>query len=121
MNERKIPKRLRGKNYYQSVSRKLLKENKITPEFEVMFSSLKLEEIISLKLELAAKTVNGKLYGYPIWNSTNLIVKDSLIKFALSATSSHKEAANILGISISELKRFIKKYHINEYFDNRDT
>ena len=118
MNETKTPKRLRGKNYYQSISKKLSKEQKITPEFEVMFSSLKLEEIIALKLELAAKAINGKLYGFPVWNSTNLIVKDSLIKFALSATVSHKEAASLLGISVSELKRFIKKYKINEYFDN---
>ena len=118
MNQRKINKRLRGKNYHQSVSRILKEKQKISPEFEVMLASLTLEEIISLKLELAAKAVRGKLYGFPIWNTSNLIIKDALIKFALSATNSHKEAANVLGISISELKRFIKKYNINEYFAN---
>ena len=117
MNERKIPKRLRGKNYYQSISKKLLKEKKTSNEFELMLASLKLEELIALKLELAARNVKGKLFGFPIWNTTNLIVKDSLIKFALSATNSHKEAANLLGITPLDLKRFIKKYQVNEYLD----
>tara|TARA_Y100001938_G_C8064066_1_gene419082 strand:- start:883 stop:1242 length:360 start_codon:yes stop_codon:yes gene_type:complete len=118
MREKKLPKRLRGKNYYQSVSKKLRKDKKINPEFEVRLASLTLEEIISLKLELAAKNVKGKLYGFPIWNTSTFIIKDSLIKFALSATNSHREAANMLGISQVELKRFIKKYKVNEYFDD---
>ncbi len=120
MNEKKIPKRLRGKNYYQSISKKLLKEKKINNEFEFMLASLKLEELIALKLELAARNVKGKLFGFPIWNTTNLIIKDSLIKFALSATNSHKEAANLLGITPLDLKRFIKKYQVNEYFNIRE-
>ena len=120
MNEKKIPKRLRGKNYYQSISKKLLKEKKINNEFEFMLASLKLEELIALKLELAARNVKGKLFGFPIWNTTNLIIKDSLIKFALSATNSHKEPANLLGITPLDLKRFIKKYQVNEYFNIRE-
>ena len=31
-----------------------------------------------------------------------------MIKFALSSTPSHKEASNMLGITISELKKFIQ-------------
>ena len=117
MRETNIPKRLRGRNYYQSLSKKLNKEKKINSEFEVMLSCLKLEEIIGLKLELSAKNVKGKLYGFPIWNTSNYIIKDAMIKFALSSTPSHKEASNMLGITISELKKFIKKYKINEYFE----
>ena len=105
----KLPQRLRGRNYYQSISKKLLKEKKITHDFKVMLASLTLEELITLKLESAAENVNGKLYGFPIWNSATLMIKDTLIKFALSATSSHKEAANLLGITQSNLKKFIKK------------
>ena len=118
MREKKLPKRLRGKNYYQSVSKKLRENRKINPEFEVRLASLTLEELIALKLELAAKNVRGKLYGFPIWNTSTYIIKDSLIKFALSATNSHREAANLLDINVSELKKFIKKYKVNEYFDN---
>lgn len=118
MREKKLPKRLRGRNYYQSVSKKLKEQKKINTEFEVRISSLTLEEIISLKLELAAKNLKGKLYGFPIWNTSTYIIKDALIKFALSTTSSHKEAASVLGITISDLKRFIKKYKVNDYFES---
>mgnify|MGYP001177203457 CR=1 FL=1 len=118
MREKKLPKRLRGRNYYQSISKNLRNERKINPEFEARLASLNLEEIIALKLELTAKTVGGKLYGFPIWNTSTFIIKDALIKFALSATNSHREAANMLGISQVELKRFIKKYKVNEYFDD---
>ena len=41
-----------GKNQYYSVVNKLKKEEKITEEFEVMLSSLSLEEVIAIKLEL---------------------------------------------------------------------
>ena len=109
MREKKLPKRLRGKNYYQSVSKKLRENRKINPEFEVRLASLTLEELIALKLELAAKNVRGKLYGFPIWNTSTYIIKDSLIKFALSATNSHREAANLLGINVSVHKEIQSK------------
>ena len=118
MREKKLPRRLRGKNYYQSVAKKLTNENKINSDFEVRLASLKLEEIIALKLELASRNLRGKLYGFPVWNTSTYIIKDALIKFALSATNSHREAANMLGITITDLKKFIKKYKVNEYFED---
>ena len=103
-----------GRNHYQSISKKLLSENKITKEFEARINLLTLEELIALKLENSCKLLNGKLYGFPIWKTSNLIFKDSLIKFALSATTSHKAAANLLGITLQDLKIFIRKYGVNE-------
>ena len=50
-------KRTQGKNKYYSVSKKLQRESKSTDEFEVMLNNLSLEEVIALKLELAAKSV----------------------------------------------------------------
>ena len=38
-----------GKNHYQSISKKLLKSNKITEDFQVILNSLTIEQIISLK------------------------------------------------------------------------
>jgi hypothetical protein len=107
-----IQKKKRNKFYDYSISRILKKENKITDQFEAMLASLDLEDIIALKLELAASSVKGKLFGFPIWNSAFYIVKESLIKFSLSSTTSQKEAANLLGISLSELRRNIKKFNI---------
>ena len=106
-----------GRNHYQSISKKLFSENKINKEFEARLNLLTLEELISLKLENSAKLVNGKLFGFPIWKTSNLIFKDSLIKFALSATKSQEEAANLLGLTLQELKIFIRKYKVNEQLE----
>ena len=55
-----IPKRLRGRNYSQSLLKKLEKEKKVNKELKFLISQLTLEDLISLKLEIAAEAVNGK-------------------------------------------------------------
>ena len=95
-----------------SFSNKLRKEGKTNIQFEVMLNSLTIEDLIALKLELASAPIKGKLYGYPVWKSTFYIVKEALLKFSLSACNSQKEAANLLGISVSELRRNIKQFNI---------
>ncbi len=113
-------KPLRGKNRYYSVCNKLRKERKITEEFEVMMNNLTLEELIAVKLELATKTVRGKLYGIPIWHSLNDIVKDAVLKYALSATRTQNEAARFLGLNASYLNNLIKKYGVSSFFEEND-
>ena len=103
-----------GKNHYQSISKKLLKSNTINEEFQVMLNSLTIEQILSLKLELSAKLVKGKLFGFPIYRSIDYIIKDSLIKFALSSTKSQKEAAAVLGITVGELRNFCRKHEVSK-------
>ena len=100
-----------GKNYYYSISKKLLKEKRTNEEFEVILNSLTLEQIIALKLELSSRIVKGKLFGFPIFKGLDHIVKDSLVRFSLSATSSQKEAAALLGITVKDLRLFCKKYY----------
>jgi len=109
-------KRVLGKNRYYSLSKKLKRENKITDEFEVMFNSLSLEEVIGLKLELASNMVDGKLYGMPIWYSLPVIIKDAILKFSLSTTRTKMEAARLLGLNISQFSSLVKKYNIESYF-----
>ena len=41
----------KGKSYYYSTINKLKKDKRIDDQFEIMLSSLTLEEIISVKLE----------------------------------------------------------------------
>lgn len=117
IGSKKLQERLRGRNYNQSLLRKFRKEKKINKEVEKLISYLTLEDLIALKLELAAESVRGKFYGFPIFDATRQIVKEAMIKFALSATPSHKKAAFVLGLSLSELKRYIKKYDINKQMD----
>ena len=107
-----------GKNKNYSLTRKLRSENKSNKEFEVMLSNLSLEEVIGLKLELAAKCINYKLYGLPIWVSLPDIIKESLLIFALSATETKGEAARFLGLNRSQFKNLVKKYNIDEYYEN---
>ena len=106
----------KGKNKDHSISRKLRKENKSNDEFEVMISSLTLEELIALKLEVASRTVNGKLYGLPLWRTLPNVTKDAMLKCAYSITNSQGEAARFLGINVKELKQLINKYKTDNYF-----
>jgi DNA-binding protein Fis len=115
--ERKLPKRRRGRNYNQSIKKILEQENKISTNLKLLINNLSLEDLIALKLELSAAALNGKLHGFPIWNMTSYIVRESMLKFALSTSSSHKQAALILGITVNELRRQIKVYNINEVLD----
>ena len=106
---------------YYSIANKLKSENKIDEKFEVMLSSLTLEEIIALRLELAAKAVNYKLYGANIWQNLPNIVQESVLKYAYSAARTKGEIASFLGINRSALKGLLKKYNIANYFTKETT
>ena len=106
----------RGKNKDYSVSRKLRKENKSNDEFEVMLNSLTLEEVVALKLEIASKAVNGKLYGLPLWRTLPNITKDAMLKCAYSITFSQGVAARFLGINVKEFKQLVNKFKTDSYF-----
>lgn len=105
-----------GKNRYYSVAKKLRRENKTSPEFEVMLNTLSLEEVIALKLELAAQASGSPLYGVPIWKNTLFIVRDAVIKYALSATRTKREAARFLGMDESSFWRKQKHYQTESFF-----
>ena len=101
---------------YYSIANKLKSEGKINERFEVMLSSLTLEEIIGLRLELAAKTVNYKLYGLNLWHSVQDIVRDGILKYVYSAARTKGEMASFLGIDKNTLKKLLNKYDITNYF-----
>jgi len=104
-----------GQDYY-SISNKLKSEAKITTDFEVMLSSLTLEEIIALRLELAANAVNGKLYGLNLWKEIPTIAKDAILKYAHSACRTKNEAAAMLGINKNEFRRLLKQFETENWF-----
>ena len=104
-----------------SIANKLKEEGRINENFEVMLSSLTLEEIIGLRLELAAKSVNYKLYGANIWSALPNIVQEGVLKYVYSAARTKGEMASFLGINKSSLKRLLKKYDITNYFVKEET
>jgi len=112
----KKKKRIQGKNRYYSVSKKLLRENKTNLEFETRLNSLTLEDIIALKLELAMKAAGVPIYGIPLWRSIRDICKDAMLKLALSATRTKREASNFLGLPMSEFKSELKKTDVESFF-----
>ena len=107
-----------GRNLYYSLSNKLRKEGKSSEEFEILFNNLSLEEVIGLKLELASKFgLRGKMYGLPVWYSLRIIVKDAVLKYAVSATRSKREAARFLGLHEQSLNILLRKHKVDKYFE----
>jgi len=113
---RRYPKRnwTKIKNY--SISRKLKEEGLINTEFEVKLANLPLEDIIALKLELTSQSFGGYFYGIPMWRITPFIIKEAVLKYAMSACYSKNDIVKFLGISKKDLMRLLKKYKIEEYF-----
>ena len=108
-----------GKNKYYSISRTLRIAEKSTEEFEAMLSNLTLEEISALKLEISAKMINNKLYGFDLWKSVPRIARDAVLKFAYSATKSKADACRMLGIKPAELSKLIRVYNVEDYFSEK--
>ena len=74
---------------------------------------LSLEDLIAVKLELSTNLLNHRLYGFDIWRNSVYIVKDSLLKFAISTTKSKKDAARFLGLTYSDFRLACKKFKID--------
>lgn len=113
-------KKVYGKNKNYSVVNKLLKEERVNERFLVTLNLLSLEELIALKLELAAKASGGDIFGIPIWRALGDITRDAVLKFALSAARTKAEAATFLGISIYTFKEYLRRYDVKSYFEEKD-
>ena len=103
-----------------SVSKKLKGENKINDNFEVQLAGLSLEEIIALKLELATRETKGKYFGFQLWQKIPFIIKDALLKAAVSGSTTRKEAARFLGLSYPAMKANLRNYNVFHYFEKKD-
>ena len=85
----------------------------ITDETLVAINAISLEDLIAVKLELACNHINNRLYGFDIWRNSIYIVKDALLKFAISTTKSKKDAARFLGLTYADFKLACKKFNID--------
>ncbi len=110
-----------GKYSTYSISKALKFAGKTSEEFEVMLANLSLEEIIALKLEISAKMINNKLYGFELWKVIPRIAKDAVLKFAVSAASTQMDACRILGIKPEDLRRLRNTYDFENYFEKNLT
>lgn len=89
-------------------------EGKLTPEFEMFIHNFSLEDLISVKLEITAqKAAKGKFYGLPLLQNIKPIMENVFMRFAMSMTSSKREAARFLGVPEVLFDKRYKKYNPN--------
>ena len=106
------------KNY--SIIRKLRKEGKLPEEMEIFVANLSLEDLIALKLEISSRPVSGKLFGIPIWKSIPFIVRDAVLKTAISVCKTKVDAANLIGMDVDKMDNLLKKYNTIDFFEETD-
>jgi len=99
-----------------SFSKKLRARGKSNEAFEIMLSTLTLEELIGLKLECSSRLTSGRLYGFNLWHNIVDITKEALYNAIISITSTNKEATRVLGISEQTFKTLKRKYCIREEY-----
>ena len=101
----------------KSVRIKLEEQGLVNNQLLTLISSISLEDLIALKLEIACNEINEKFYGFDIWRNLKPIVQVSVLKFAISTRKSKKDAARFLGLNYLDFKKLLAKYKVEEYFD----
>jgi hypothetical protein len=109
-------KKEKGVNSPFSVSAKLKKERKSSDEFEFMLNKLSLEEIIALKLEITTRVLGGKYYGFQLWSAIPKVVKEALMLYAISASNTDSDAAELLNMPTTRFIMLKNVYKSREYF-----
>jgi len=95
---------------FSSIAAQLRHEHRSSDEFEIMLQNLTLEEMISLKLELSARSTSRKLFGFNLWKSIPDITRCAVLSYVNKAAKTKREAAPFLGISMYEYYLYINRY-----------
>ena len=107
---------MKSKINNKSIINKLTHEGVVSQELLVLINNLTLEDLIAIKLELSCALVKNKLYGIEFWSNACYIIREALLKFAISVSRSKKDAARFLGLDLREFNTQYKKYNIESYF-----
>ena len=107
---------MKSKIINKSIVNKLTHEGVVSQDLLVLINNLTLEDLIAIKLELSCSLVKNKLYGIDFWSNSCYIIREALLKFAISASRSKKDAARFLGLDLREFNTQYKKYNIESYF-----
>jgi hypothetical protein len=91
-----------------SIIQILREKKKSNVVFEAMVNMLTLEELLSLKLELACQASGQPLFGFALWNNLIYIVREAVLNYALAATRSRNDAAALLGMEIGNMYKAAK-------------
>lgn len=109
-----------GTRKYYSVISRLESESRINEQCQIFLNKLSLEEVIAVKLELAARASGGHIYGIPLWSAITNIVRDAMLKFAISATRTKTEAARFLGMNLESFNTYLRQYETENYFNDSE-
>ena len=107
---------MKSKINNKSIINKLTHEGVVSQDLLVLINNLTLEDLIAIKLELSCTLVKNKLYGIDFWSNSCYIIREALLKFAISVSRSKKDAARFLGLDLREFNTQYKKYNIESYF-----
>ena len=107
---------MKSKINNKSIINKLTHEGVVSQDLLVVINNLTLEDLIAIKLELSCALVRNKLYGIDFWSNSCYIIREALLKFAISVSRSKKDAARFLGLDLREFNTQYKKYNIESYF-----
>ena len=84
----------------------------LSNELLVLISSLTLEDLIAIKIELSSLHLKNRLFGLDIWKKIDYITKEALMRVGISCTKSNSEAARFLGITLSDYRINLKKFNM---------
>jgi len=84
----------------------------LSNELLVLISSLTLEDLIAIKIELSSLHLKNRLFGLDIWKKIDYITKEALMKVAISCTKSNSEAARFLGITLNDYRLNLQKFNM---------
>lgn len=108
-----------SKTKHKSIINKLRDNNLASDDLLVLVNIMSLEDIIALKFELSSKFFKNRMYGFDIWRNSKYIVQEAMLKFAISATESKKDAARFLGLDYLSFGKLVKKYDVQHFFDKK--
>ena len=111
---------MKSKINNKSIINKLTHEGVVSQDLLVLINNLTLEDLIAIKLELSCALVKNKLYGIDFWSNSCYIIREALLKFAISVSRSKKDAARFLGLDLREFNTQYKKYNIESYFKEKE-
>lgn len=110
----------RGSTRNKSVINHLKDEGVVNDELLVLVNNLTIEDLVAIKLEMSSRFLNNRLYGFDMWKKSDHILKEALIKFAISTTHSKKDAARFLGVDMTEFRRILKQFKFESFFEKGD-
>ena len=103
-----------------SIITKLRDQNKLNDNTLILISNLSIEDLLAVKLELSANHMKNRLYGFNLWQKSQNIFKEALLKFAISHTQSKKDAARFLGLTYNDFKKAFNRYDVADYFKEKE-